>query len=88
MAKGNAPHTVLVTREVETVQGRNARYCQELKQKVHLTGKKKGELLNPAEAGYRMGVLSEQKKSQKRFKFKNPGYQRKTTNPFKKSNRG
>ena len=67
-----------MAKQFETVQGRNARYCNELKGGYHLLGKKVGENLTPAEAGFRMGVLTEQRRARKRFKFLNPGYKRKT----------
>ena len=64
----------------ETVQSRNSHYCEELKTGRHLLGNKIGENLTPSEAGFRMGVLKEQQRARKRFKFKNPNYQRKTSN--------
>ena len=46
---------------------RAKRYCKELKQRKHLSGKKKGQALTGVEAGFRMGVVNQRVRQGKAY---------------------
>ena len=60
---------------------KSMRYSQELKNKRKYNYNSKqfdGPHLKPSEAGYRIGYNNCRNESTRLFKYKNPGYQRKT----------